>query len=413
MIESIKEDLSLYLHVPFCHTKCPYCDFNTYEKIEQLIPNYIESISNDIEFWGTTLNHPITKTIFLGGGTPSYLSTSNLTKVIQSIKTNFHISENAEITIECNPGDLNHKKLENYLQIGINRLSIGIQSFDDELLTKIGRRHNSKDAISSYNQAIESGFSNVSIDLMFGLPGQTKENWINTMYKALELNPKHISLYCLTLESGTPMEAWERNGKIQVPDNDITADMYSETQKLMQQANYKHYEISNWCKDGYESIHNLTYWENKPYIGIGPGAHSYLHPLRFWALKSPREYIKKTSFLAENSISKNFFSESFNAKKLKDSTTIEDIEYISNNTEIIDTVMMGIRLNSGLNLSKFKSRFGISFTELFGDITTELINLRLLTLDGYNLKLTDQGRMLCSQVTSKLFETLSNERNQK
>ena len=209
------------------------------------------------------------------------------------------------------------------------------------------------------------------------------------------------------------MEAWERNGKIQVPDNDITADMYSETQKLMQQANYKHYEISNWCKDGYESIHNLTYWENKPYIGIGPGAHSYLHPLRFWALKSPREYIKKTSFLAENSISKNFFSESFNAKKLKDSTTIEDIEYISNNTEIIDTVMMGIRLNSGLNLSKFKSRFGISFTELFGDITTELINLRLLTLDGYNLKLTDQGRMLCSQVTSKLFETLSNERNQK
>ena len=181
----------------------------------------------------------------------------------------------------------------------------------------------------------------------------------------------------------------------------------------MQQANYKHYEISNWCKDGYESIHNLTYWENKPYIGIGPGAHSYLHPLRFWALKSPRECVKKTSFLAENSISKNFFSESFNAEKLKDSTTIEEIEYISNNTEIIDTVMMGIRLNSGLNLSKFKSRFGISFTELFGDITTELINLRLLTLDGYNLKLTDQGRMLCSQVTSKLFETLSNERNQK
>jgi len=411
MINPITQDLSLYLHVPFCQTKCPYCDFNTYEKIEQLIPNYIASISTDIQFWGATLNHPVTKTIFLGGGTPSYIPNQSLAEVIQSIRSNFQVSENAEITIESNPGDLNSKKLENYLQIGINRLSIGIQSFDDELLTKIGRRHNSEDAISSYKQAINSGFSNISMDLMFGLPGQTKDHWLNTLNKALELNPTHISLYCLTLEPGTPMESWERNGKIKVPDNDMTADMYSETQSLMLQANYKHYEISNWCKDGYESIHNLTYWQNEPYIGIGPGAHSYLHPLRFWAIKSPREYIKKTSNLPENLTTKDFFSHTLNPEELKDFSTIEETEYISTNMEIIDTVMMGIRLNSGLNFEKFKNRFGISFEEIFGNITTELIDFGLVTKDAYNLKLTDRGRMLCSQVTSKFLETLPTDTN--
>ena len=283
----------LYVHIPFCATKCPYCDFNTYAGIEAMMGPYLAALRSEIELWGSLLGGQRLETVFFGGGTPSYLPEGSLAMVMNAIRGAFGLADDAEITAEANPDDLGEEKLASLLEAGVNRLSIGVQSLDDGLLQVLGRRHSAREAVDAFDAARGAGFDNVSIDLMYGLPDQTPEQWGATLDTALGLRPSHISMYCLTLEEGTPMERDATAGRIPVPDGDLAADMYLAAEMKTAEAGLRHYEISNWAIPGRESRHNLLYWRNRPFLGVGPGAHSYLDGHRFHNIRSPREYIRR------------------------------------------------------------------------------------------------------------------------
>ena len=218
--------ISLYLHIPFCQTKCPYCDFNTFQGIEQLITPFVDAAVNEARLWGKTLGCPQVSTVFFGGGTPSYIPTDDLERLLNTVGQSFYVMDTVETTAEANPGDLTAPKLEALLSMGVNRLSIGVQTLDDSLLSMLGRRHTSDEAVQAYRLACQTGFSNVSLDFIYGLPHQTMPQWKETINRAIELRPNHLSLYCLTLEEGTPMERHVREGALPEPDPDLAADMY-------------------------------------------------------------------------------------------------------------------------------------------------------------------------------------------
>lgn len=401
------DHISLYIHIPFCETKCPYCDFNTYSHIEPLIDSYINALIKEINLWGNILEKFTIKTIFFGGGTPSYIPEKYISDVMKQINESFEMDSQSEITLEANPGDFTESKLGNYLENGINRLSIGVQSFDNNLLKLLGRRHTAQDALKSYKMAQSVGFDNISIDLMYGLPNQSLDQWISTINQSTEILPTHISMYCLTLEPGTPFESWVRVGKITEPDPDLAADMYETADSMMGKFGYRHYEISNWALDGRESVHNLAYWYSQPYLGVGPGAHSYFGGYRFSNLKNPREYISKTSEINNNLTN-------YSLKNLKELLqnipTIETTELIDKSTAMIETLMMGLRIDKGISISEFSSKFKQTPFEAYQSILEPLIDFGLLKITNENLRLTPKGRILSNEVFSRLFvDTKSTE----
>lgn len=394
------DHISLYIHIPFCETKCPYCDFNTYSHIEPLMDIYINALIKEINLWGNILEKITIKTIFFGGGTPSYLPGKYISDVMRQINESFEMDSQSEITLEANPGDFTEAKLGNYLENGINRLSIGVQSFDNNLLKLLGRRHTAEDALKSYKMAQSIGFDNISIDLMYGLPNQSLDQWISTINQSTEILPPHISMYCLTLEPGTPFESWVRVGKITEPDPDLAADMYETADSMMGEFGYRHYEISNWALNGRESVHNLAYWYSQPYLGVGPGAHSYFGGYRFSNLKNPREYISKISGIKNNLTN-------YNHKTLKELLqnipTVETSELIDKSTAMVETLMMGLRIDKGISISEFSSKFKQTPLEAYRSILEPLIDFGLLKIANENLRLTPKGRILSNEVFSRLF----------
>ena len=391
------EPISLYVHIPFCETKCPYCDFNTYAAIEPLMPGYVAALNTEITLWGGLLGSPGVHTIFFGGGTPSYLPSDDIRHTMETIRSAFSVEPGAEVTLEANPGDFSDDKLAEYLNCGINRLSIGVQSFDDELLKTLGRRHNAADATEAYRQAQDSGFRNISIDLMYGLPHQSIGQWQDTLRQALELAPPHISMYCLTLEGGTPMERWVEQGSMPTPDADLAAEMYLAAQNDMKAAGYRHYEISNWALNGRLSRHNLTYWRNEPYLGVGPGAHSYLGDCRFNAIRPPREYIRRMREESEGADSASVH------EAIRGVSVVDEIERIDKPLEMAETMMMGLRLDEGISVARFTERFGAPPSHAYGDTIRELEELALVHAQDGAIRLTHRGRMLGNEVFSRFF----------
>ena len=391
------EPISLYVHIPFCETKCPYCDFNTYAAIEPLMPNYVAALNTEIALWGELLGSPKVHTIFFGGGTPSYLPSDDIRHTMKTIHAAFNVGADAEVTLEANPGDFTAEKLDTYLDCGINRLSIGVQSFDDDLLKMLGRRHNAADAVQAYRHAQDAGFHNISIDLMYGLPYQSMGHWQNTLRQALELAPPHISMYCLTLEGGTPMERWVEQGSMPTPDADLAADMYIAAQNDMKAAGYRHYEISNWALSDKLSRHNLTYWRNEPYLGVGPGAHSYLHGCRFSAVRPPREYIRRMREGSKGA-GNNSMPEVICCVPI-----VDEIEQIDKSLEMAETMMMGLRLDEGISVERFTERFGTPLSHIYGDTLRELEELALIQTRDGAIRLTHRGRMLGNEVFSRFF----------
>jgi oxygen-independent coproporphyrinogen-3 oxidase len=298
-----------------------------------------------------------------------------------------------EITLECNPGDVTLDKLSSYLDSGVNRLSIGVQSFSDSLLRLLGRRHTSSDAIRSYKLAIESGFENVSIDLMYGLPNQTIQDWTTTLEIARGMEPAHVSMYCLTLEDGTPMKKQVQIGTLPPPDADLAADMYMMCDETFSHPDYRHYEISNWAKPGNESVHNLTYWRNESFLGIGPGSHSYINGQRFWNIKPPREYITrlKTSHKEPTQ------------SPVPNIPVVDEVEAIDRKMEIAETMMMGLRLDTGICIDQFSARFSDTPAKHFGSIISELESTGLVEQSSDFIKLTAKGRLLGNEVFSRFF----------
>jgi oxygen-independent coproporphyrinogen-3 oxidase len=292
-IQELLQTVSLYLHIPFCHTRCHYCDFNTYAGILPLREPYVRALITEVELAGQlaqlTDGAPRrSRTIFFGGGTPSLLTVTQITRLLAACRKAFAVDEQAEITLEANPGTLSFEQLKGLRAAGINRLSLGSQSFDAELLHTLGRIHTPDEIVLALSNARAAGFTSINLDFMFGLPGQTMQHWKTTLDRALALHPEHFSLYSLIIEEGTLFYTWTNEGRIIPGDEDLCADMYEYADERLQAEGYENYEISNWALPGHQSRHNLTYWQNLPYLGMGAGAHSFFGGRRFSNILDPQ-----------------------------------------------------------------------------------------------------------------------------
>ena len=390
--------IALYVHVPFCLSKCPYCDFNTYQGIEGLMGLYADALSTELTLWGRVLGRPQVNTVFFGGGTPSYLGPESLGRIMATISSNFELSEGAEVTVEANPGDLTPETLAGFKSIGATRLSIGVQSLDDGLLKMLGRRHSAYEALAAHSAAREAGFDKVNLDLIYGLPNQALGQWQQTLESAAEAAPGHLSLYALTLEEGTPMEQWVRRGTLPEPDPDLAADMYELATERLGGAGYARYEISNWAFPGHESLHNKAYWLNLPYLGVGPGAHSRLGSRRFWTVRPPRDYIKLAERWSESWSSASNGSVEIDDALLGSTLTVDGWEEIPPTLDMAETMILGLRLTEGLDIQTFKDRFSIDPFTLYAAQIETLTGQGLLERSGGRLKLTDKGCLLSNRV---------------
>ena len=367
----MRESLSLYLHIPFCRSKCHYCSFNSYSGLDWLIPQYLQALIKEIRSWAR--QDPV-DTIYLGGGTPTLLDSGQLGSVLQACARSFGLSGDAEITIEANPGDISRPFLEELRAVGINRLSLGAQSWDDAVLKRLGRRHSAAEAVTAY-QLARTAFDNVNIDLLYAVPGQTLEEWRQTLERALSLEPDHLSLYPLSVEEGTALSAEIASGRTVRPDPDLAAEMYLLAEEAL--AAYEHYEISNWARPTKRCRHNLTYWRNLPYLGCGAGAHSFVECRRWYNVLSPVQYVRKLD---------------------ESGSAVEGHEDIDEALEMAETVILGLRLGDGVSRAAFAGRFGKDIDTVYRDEVNEVVELGLLLDDGGAIRLTQRGRLVGNQV---------------
>lgn len=381
-------EVGLYIHVAFCKTKCFYCDFNTYAGLERLIEPYARALEAEIAGLPQQLPGVAAPpserfrigSIFFGGGTPSLLAPGYLEGILGAARV-WPIADDAEITLEANPDDLHLAYLQALRALGINRLSLGVQSFDDEMLRRLGRRHDSATAIAAIEQARQAGFANVSIDLMFALPDQSLAHWEATIDRALALRPDHLSLYNLTIEPETPYHTWVAKGKLTVPDDDQAADMYQAAIDRLGTAGYHHYEISNWAwiddPRDLRAQHNLRYWRNQEYFGVGAGAHSSYQGYRYADLRLPAPYIQRVQ---------------------RGESPVESVEPIGRKLAMGETMMLGLRLAEGVDLAGFRARFGRAPADVYGPTITELTTSGLITANDRYLALTARGKFLGNEV---------------
>ncbi len=395
------DGISLYVHVPFCLSKCPYCDFNTYQGIEDLKAPYVDALVREIRLWGGLLEHPRANTIFFGGGTPSYMAAGQIVAILDAIRASFQVGADAEITLESNPGDVTTAFLESMLSLGMNRLSIGVQALDDGLLQMLGRRHTADQARQAFLLARAAGCSNISVDLMYGLPKQTLDQWEYSLGSVLDLTPDHLSLYCLILEEGTPLKRWVEGGSLPTPDPDLCADMYGHARDAMKYAGYDHYEISNWATPGRQCVHNMAYWENGPYLGVGPGAHSSLRGRRFWDVTSPRLYIERSRQWEPSILP---CDGGVDWEMLAERGPLAGSETIDTRTAMAETMVLGLRLLEGFDKESFRRRFGQLPGDVYADEVSELVREGLLENDRGVLRLTERSLFLSNQVFMRFLD---------
>ena len=368
-------EIGIYVHIPFCKKKCDYCDFISYCDKGMLISDYIESVIKEIE--SQNIQSKIT-TVYIGGGTPSYIDSKYIIKILEKIKEK-NISEDAEITIEVNPGTVTEEKLKDYINCGINRLSIGLQSTKDEILKEIGRIHEYADFLNTYNMAKKIGFNNMNVDLMIGLPNQKIIDIKECLEKILELNPNHISVYSLILEEGTSLFKKVEDGVLKIPDEELERNMYWYVKNTLELNGYKHYEISNFAKEGYESKHNLNCWNQKEYIGIGCAAHSYKNITRYSNTENIEEYI--------NNIHKKCFEKN---RIIHEVQTEEDARK--------EFMLLGLRKVDGVKINEFKNKFGDNPIYLYRNQLDKLSKENLIIVDNDNIRLSNRGIDLANLV---------------
>jgi oxygen-independent coproporphyrinogen-3 oxidase len=398
LLSKDSKSVSLYIHIPFCRKRCNYCDFNTFVNMENFIPDYVSALCNEIKIAGKIINKSeFIQTIFFGGGTPSVLPGQYYEKIFNSIRKSFQLSQELEISMEVNPGTVTLEYLTQIFRLGINRLSVGMQSSNPEELKNLGRIHDPVDVINAVKWARMAGFANFSIDLMFGLPGQTFKSWQDTIEFALRLEPAHISLYSLTIEEKTPFAKWLSQGLLPATEEDLPSDMYEYAMDTLAKRNFMQYEISNWAKSnrGKTSTicnHNLQYWLNKPYLGIGAGAHSCYNHQRWENIGTIPGYIEANK-KSRNSIT--FFAQ------------INLLE-LNQKTEMQETMFMGLRLvQQGVSNHAFKKRFGVSIMDIFYKEVDELLGLGLVEWAGEeneNVRLTQRGILLGNQVFMRFVD---------
>tara|TARA_B100001559_G_C16500804_1_gene623229 strand:- start:40 stop:1239 length:1200 start_codon:yes stop_codon:yes gene_type:complete len=391
------KELGLYIHIPFCHTKCTYCDFNTYSGLENLIDDFSESIYKEINFWGIREFYKV-DTIFIGGGTPSYVDTEIIKNILNKISDNFLLSKKPEITLEINPEDVSEKKALEWKEIGINRCSLGVQSLVNRELKILNRRHDSEKAIEAIN-ILSKIFNNISVDLIYGLPLQTKDSYIETLKKIISQNINHISCYSLQVEKGTVLDQQVNTNKINVANDDLSAEMYKMTQKILLENDFENYEISNWSKENKLSEHNLKYWTMKPYIGIGPGSHSYIDNKRFSIIKSPKKYVDffKKPITNISSIREKILY-------LQENNFLDVYEKQLRENEILEFLMLNLRLRDGININNFKKRFDLDFEDLYLSKLDYFIKENIIFKKEDSYILSEKGKLFANEVANNFVK---------
>lgn len=374
--------MGLYVHIPFCKRKCLYCDFPSYGNMEEKYEGYVSALEMEIEKRGSACKGWDVSSIFFGGGTPTVLSKEMLQRLMMKIKNNFSILEGAEITIESNPGTIDKEKAEALKQMGFNRLSMGVQAWQNRLLTTLGRIHSIEEFQNNFMIARGAGFQNINVDLMFALPSQTFEDWNETLKKITEMNPEHISAYSLIIEEGTPFYDKFEKGELQEIGEELDRKMYHYAVSFLAENGYEQYEISNFAKKGRDSRHNQIYWETQPYLGLGLGAHSFFGGSRFHNTYDMDKYI-----LAHGEI-----------------TIIEeDREAETKKDEMEEVMFLGLRMTKGVSFDEFYGRFGIDMRQVYAESIATSIQSGLLKETVSGIALTARGIDLSNQVFTEFL----------
>lgn len=378
----MKKEMELYLHIPFCVKKCDYCDFLSFPADESIKREYVETLKREIEEVGERYRNCQVSTIFVGGGTPSILNSSYIVEIFDVLRRKFHVAGNAEISMEVNPGTVTKEKLSDWRRAGINRLSMGLQSADNRELKRLGRIHTWEDFLESFRRAREEGFSNLNVDLMSALPGQTMDGWMETLKRTAAQEPEHISAYSLIIEEGTPF--YERyggkKGEALLPDEDTDRDMYHKTREFLASCGYERYEISNYAKPGRECRHNIGYWTGVPYLGLGLGAASYIEGIRFSNTRNLKEYLagkqgddRDRQMLTKKEMEEEFF-------------------------------FLGLRLAAGVSLKEFERRFGLTAEEVYPGLMERMVKEGAAVLERDRFFLTEYGFDVSNYVMAQFLQ---------
>jgi oxygen-independent coproporphyrinogen-3 oxidase len=393
----MKIEVGIYIHIPFCERKCSYCDFNSYEGLQSLHDAYVDALCHDMARLAANGCEAgvryVARTLFFGGGTPTLLQPHHFERLLGAVEEKFGWDHRVETTTEANPGTLNLELIRRLRELGVNRISLGVQSFDDNLLASLGRIHNSKQAKEAIDLCRKSGFDNINLDLMYGLPDQSYLQWRQTIDQACAFSPEHLSLYPLTIEDGTPFSTLLQLGKLRVPSDDETAEMYN-IAELALAAQYEHYELSNWSKKdsrvsrqarNHRCEHNLVYWHNEQYVGLGAGAHSFLHSIRSVNASAPAEYIRRLEMGHD---------------------PVETTEPISHTVEMAEYLILGLRLSEGVGRASFRTRFSRELDDVVGDVFLEAQAKGLACDNGESIFLSDHGRFLSNEVFVPILDHL-------
>lgn len=380
MRTNIEMPSSLYIHIPFCATKCYYCAFNTYPFHKEQAKVYLDALCTEMQLYAPQTD-PL-QTIFIGGGTPSILSANTLQRLFTDIQMHFQICPNAEITVECNPGTVDGEKLGVMKNAGVNRLSFGLQAMQDEILRQLGRIHTVEEFLHSYHLARECGFDNINIDLIFALPKQTMVAWQHTLSETISLEPEHISAYNLVMEESTLFYDWWKAGKLVLPSEDTEADMFQWTIDTLTSNGYTHYEICNFAQPNREVKHNLVYWNNQPYIGLGVGACGYVDGIRWTNIRGIPPYIDTLR---------------------QHKKPIADTERLTEYAEKAETLMLALRKREGICLTDYERRFGEKLDVVFEETIKKWTDLELLERNRTHLRFTPRGLFLANEIFVELM----------
>lgn len=374
--------MELYLHMPFCVRKCAYCDFLSFPTDQETQNLYTRRLREDIDAMGKKYGDIPVDTIFIGGGTPSVPDSALIVGIMEHVRKAFHVAEGAEISMEANPGTVTREKLTDYRRAGINRLSFGLQSANDRELKLLGRIHTWAEFLESFHLARECGFTNINIDLMSALPGQTRESWKDTLKRVTDLNPEHISAYSLIIEDGTPFgeKYGSEEGRKLLPDEDSEREMYHETKRFLRDCGYERYEISNYAKPGRACRHNIGYWTGLPYLGLGIGASSYMDGCRFAVNSDMKQYLEEKP---------GMFTD---VEKLTKKDMEEEFFYV------------GLRMTAGVSLPEFERRFGVSAKDVYPGLMEMFVEEKAAVFQGDRFVLTDYGLDVSNYIMAQFLQ---------
>jgi oxygen-independent coproporphyrinogen III oxidase len=374
--------LGIYIHIPYCLHKCGYCDFNSHPENREESEIYVDALLSEIKYYSTKMTEQPVSTVFFGGGTPTLLPPDSLDKILSCVKNHFHLTEDCEISIEANPATIKQETMEQIRSSGFNRISIGVQSFDPDELKLLERVHNEEEIHTTVDRARLAGFDNLSLDLMSGLPGQAPEKWQSHLQQALDKKPDHISAYGLTIEPATSFFKLQERGLLTLPPEDTQLKMFKATIETLQSVGYEQYEISNFARPGFECKHNLNYWDNGEYLGLGAGASSYINGERFKNINLPSRYIREVQ---------------------ANGSAVESTEKLELLHSMGETIMLGLRCLKGISIEKFEKRFQVSFKKVYGNVIDPLLSDGMITINQNRMALSRKGLFLADSVILKFL----------